>query len=66
LFIDDSPNMTMMEIRAKSRGLKQRHDLKQDADVVLLVLCGRRAVRLLGVGQAGPVLVPMPLADDPG
>ncbi len=28
LFIDDSPNMTMMEIRAKSRRLKQRHDLK--------------------------------------
>ena len=28
LFIDDSPNMTMMEIRAKCRRLKQRHDLK--------------------------------------
>ncbi|MGH3510387.1 MAG: replicative DNA helicase, partial [Nocardioidaceae bacterium] len=28
LFIDDSPNMTMMEIRAKSRRLKQRHDLR--------------------------------------
>ncbi|HET8590020.1 MAG TPA: replicative DNA helicase [Nakamurella sp.] len=28
LFIDDSPNMTMMEIRAKARRLKQRHDLK--------------------------------------
>jgi replicative DNA helicase len=28
LFIDDSPNLTMMEIRAKSRRLKQRHDLK--------------------------------------
>jgi replicative DNA helicase len=27
LFIDDSPNMTMMEIRAKARRLKQRHDL---------------------------------------
>ena len=28
LFIDDSPNMSMMEIRAKCRRLKQRHDLK--------------------------------------
>src|SRR3954468_15683218 len=28
LFIDDSPNMSMMEIRAKARRLKQRHDLK--------------------------------------
>ena len=28
LFIDDSPNMSMMEIRAKCRWLKQRHDLK--------------------------------------
>ena len=27
LFIDDSPNMSMMEIRAKCRRLKQRHDL---------------------------------------
>ncbi len=27
-FIDDSPNMTMMEIRAKARRLKQNHDLK--------------------------------------
>lgn len=28
LFIDDSPNMTLMEIRAKARRLKQRNDLK--------------------------------------
>ncbi|HSN06038.1 MAG TPA: replicative DNA helicase [Candidatus Angelobacter sp.] len=28
LFIDDSPNMTMMEIRAKCRRLRQRHDLR--------------------------------------
>jgi replicative DNA helicase len=28
LFIDDSPNMSMMEIRAKARRLKQRHDLR--------------------------------------
>ena len=28
LFIDDSPNLTMMEIRAKARRMKQRYDLK--------------------------------------
>jgi len=28
LYIDDSPNLTMMEIRAKARRLKQRHDLR--------------------------------------
>jgi replicative DNA helicase len=28
LYIDDSPNMTIMEIRAKARRLRQRHDLK--------------------------------------
>jgi replicative DNA helicase len=28
MFIDDSPNMTMMEIRAKAHRLKQRHDLR--------------------------------------
>ncbi|WOP19736.1 replicative DNA helicase [Raineyella sp. LH-20] len=28
LFVDDSPNLTMMEIRAKARRLKQQHDLK--------------------------------------
>jgi replicative DNA helicase len=28
LFVDDTPNMTLMEIRAKARRLKQRHDLR--------------------------------------
>ncbi len=28
LYIDDSPNMTIMEIRAKARRLRQRHDLR--------------------------------------
>src|SRR6267154_5711404 len=28
LYIDDSPNMSMMEIRAKARRLKQRHGLQ--------------------------------------
>ena len=28
LYIDDSPNLTMMEIRAKARRLKQKTDLR--------------------------------------
>src|SRR5699024_4037056 len=28
LFVDDTPSMTLMEIRAKARRLKQRHNLK--------------------------------------
>src|SRR5579862_2335012 len=28
MFIDDSPNLTLMEILAKARRLKQRHDLR--------------------------------------
>lgn len=28
IFVDDTPNMTLMEIRAKARRLKQRHDLR--------------------------------------
>lgn len=28
LFIDDSPNLTLMEIRAKARRLRQRHELR--------------------------------------
>ncbi|GAA4210820.1 replicative DNA helicase [Actinocatenispora rupis] len=28
LFCDDTPNMTLMEVRAKARRLKQRHDIK--------------------------------------
>ncbi|MQA25565.1 MAG: replicative DNA helicase [Micromonosporaceae bacterium] len=28
MFVDDTPNMTLMEVRAKSRRLKQRHDLR--------------------------------------
>jgi replicative DNA helicase len=43
LFIDDSPNMTMMEIRAKARRLKQRHDLKiLIIDYLQLMTSGRR------------------------
>ena len=43
LFIDDSPNMTMMEIRAKARRLKQRHDLRMIIiDYIQLMSSGRR------------------------
>lgn len=43
LFIDDSPNMTMMEIRAKARRLKQRHDLRLlIIDYLQLMSSGRK------------------------
>jgi replicative DNA helicase len=43
LFIDDSPNMTMMEIRAKARRLKQRHDLRMIViDYMQLMTSGRK------------------------
>jgi replicative DNA helicase len=43
LFIDDSPNMTMMEIRAKCRRLKQRHELKLVVvDYLQLMSSGKR------------------------
>lgn len=43
MFIDDSPNLTMMEIRAKARRLKQRHDLKLVViDYLQLMTSGRR------------------------
>ncbi|HEX6919454.1 MAG TPA: replicative DNA helicase [Actinomycetes bacterium] len=43
LFIDDSPNMSMMEIRAKCRRLKQRSDLKLVIiDYLQLMSSGKR------------------------
>jgi replicative DNA helicase len=43
LFIDDSPNMNMMEIRSKARRLKQRTDLKLIiVDYLQLMTSGRR------------------------
>src|SRR4029453_14062064 len=43
MFIDDSPNMTLMEIRAKARRLKQRHPLKTIAiDYMQLMSSGRK------------------------
>jgi replicative DNA helicase len=43
LFIDDSPNLSMMEIRAKARRLKQRHNLKLIViDYLQLMSSGKR------------------------
>jgi replicative DNA helicase len=43
LFIDDSPNMTLMEIRAKCRRLKQRHELRLVVvDYLQLMTSGKR------------------------
>lgn len=43
LFIDDSPNMSLMEIRAKCRRLKQRHNLKLVViDYLQLMTSGKR------------------------
>jgi len=43
LFIDDSPNMSLMEIRAKCRRLKQRHHLKLVViDYLQLMSSGKR------------------------
>ncbi len=43
LFIDDSPNLNMMEIRAKARRLKQRQDLQMIViDYLQLMTSGKR------------------------
>ena len=43
LYIDDSPNLTMMEIRAKARRLKQRNDLRLVVvDYLQLMTSGKR------------------------
>jgi replicative DNA helicase len=43
LFVDDSPNLTMMEIRAKARRLRQRHDLQLIViDYLQLMTSGKR------------------------
>ena len=43
LFIDDSPNLTMMEIRAKARRLRQRNDLRLIiVDYLQLMTSGRK------------------------
>jgi replicative DNA helicase len=43
LYIDDSPNLTMMEIRAKARRLRQRNDLRLIVvDYLQLMTSGKR------------------------
>src|SRR5690625_5002758 len=70
LFIDDSPNMSLMEIRAKCRRLKQRNDLKLVIiDYLQLMSSGKqvesrqqevsefsRAIKLLTKGLQVPVI----------
>ena len=71
LFIDDSPNLTMMEIRAKARRLRQRHDLQLIViDYLQLMTSGKkvesrqqevsefsRAMKLLAKELEVPVVV---------
>ncbi|WP_460604841.1 replicative DNA helicase [Jatrophihabitans fulvus] len=71
LYIDDSPNLTMMEIRAKARRLKQRQDLQLIViDYLQLMTSGKkvesrqqevsefsRAVKLLAKELEVPVVV---------
>jgi replicative DNA helicase len=43
LYVDDSPNLTMMEIRAKARRLRQRNDLRLVVvDYLQLMTSGKR------------------------
>ena len=43
LFLDDSPNLTMMEIRTKARRLKQRHDIRLlVVDYIQLMTSGKK------------------------
>jgi replicative DNA helicase len=52
LFVDDTPNMTLMEIRAKARRLKQRHDLRLIiVDYLQLMLPSHRT----GRGCSNPI-----------
>jgi replicative DNA helicase len=44
MFIDDSPNLTMMEIRAKARRLRQRHDIRLVVVDYLQLMAGTRRV----------------------
>ena len=57
LFIDDSPNLTMMEIRAKARRLKQKTDLRlMVVDYLQLMSSGKK--RRIPPGGSGAVLPP--------
>ncbi len=56
LYIDDSPNMTMMEIRAKARRLKQRNDLKLVViDYLQLMTSGKRVESVSRRSRSSPV-----------
>ncbi len=64
LFIDDSPNLTMMEIRAKARRLSQKSDLRLIVvDYMQLMTLGQE-VRVAPAGGLG--VLPQPQADGQG
>ncbi len=57
LFIDDSPNMSLMEIRAKCRRLKQLHNLKLVIiDYLQLMSSGKRVESGESVQRGGRIL----------
>lgn len=80
LFIDDSPNMSLMEIRAKCRRLKQTNDLKLVViDYLQLMTSGKavesrqqevsefsRALEALGQGTRSAGRGPFPAEPWPG
>ena len=80
LFIDDSPNMSLMEIRAKCRRLKQTNDLKLVViDYLQLMTSGKavesrqqevsefsRALKLLAKGTRSAGRGPFPAEPWPG
>ena len=55
LYIDDSPNLTMMEIRAKARRLKQKTDLKMVVvDYMQLMTSGKESNHARRKWQSSP------------
>ena len=55
LFVDDTPSMNPMEIRAKARRLKQKHDLKLIVVDYLQLMTLAEAHREPAAGGRGPV-----------
>ncbi len=58
LFVDDTPNMNLMEIRAKARRLKQRHDLKMIVVDYLQLMIVAEAGREPAAGGRGALAWP--------
>ena len=58
LFIDDSPNLTMMEIRAKARRLKQKADLRLIVVDYMQLMTFGQEVRVAPAGSLGILAQP--------